>query len=600
MDKSDVKNVEISKGQILDSGILEILSGGSMDTYRRLLRDKTKGQAEADIFKVFEYITNFHFNPHDVGREFESPFNLYVVRCPNPDNLTLEQVEVLKEVIPEIADPELKARICDFVWLKNKDVSCAKDAVLAYMESAQNLEDLDRWTTSADRIHRAFHLTRLMSDNGLEEKLVAQIKSTIERINGNDPSFYTLNLLEQLLSQGYKIDEYATLIESVAKKSAKNKNWWQSECYWELLRTLFRKEKNYSEFNRVTEALSTNYEQQAIISATAEKPSHFGAAGELQSAIALLMELPNEEKRNIKINKLHRTLLEYQKKIPDEMTSITSDSLDISSYVKQSRKLVAKADVKEAIKTLCMIQKVPEFSDIRNQVEESIKNHAFIHIANEVLIDSSGKTKAKKDALLGSESKKYEAAVLAEMYRSVGSEWAVIVQGVIEPARMQINTDHRVSQQDFDCILNGNPLVMVDRKPLLALGLWYGMLGRFSESSHILVNQLENILRLALIQNNLIPVSITAQGIQKDFTLTKIFDSFESDLKNIFTEDLYFNLRALLIEEYGANLRNNLNHGLMSYGEIENSVSSRYVWWLTIHLLYLVKATYQRKDTLED
>lgn len=600
MDMSDIKNITITKKQIMDSGILTLLSGSCMDSYRRILREEMKNQDDVGVYKVFEYLANFHFDPSDSGREFESPFNLYVVRRPSPDHLTNDQTIVLKDIISEIEDPELKARVCDFVWLKTKNTDCVKRAILSYLESALTLEDLERWTTSGDRIQRAFYLARLISDHDLEKKIVSQIKDTVERIDGNDPSFYTHNLLSQLLNQGYKIDDYKLLIESIAKKAAGDKNWWKSESYWELLRTVFRKEKNDTELTRVIEALSANYEQQAEISATAAKPSHFGAAGELQSAIALLMELPNDEKRNIRINKLHRTLLEYQRKIPDEMTSVTGDGLDISKTVRRAKELVTKEDPKETIETLCIIQKIPETSDIRKQVEESIKNHVFMHIANETLIDSSGKTKAKKEALIGSESEKRAAAVLSEMYRCIGSEWAVIVQGVIEPARMTINATHRINKEDFDCILNGNPLVMVDRKPLLALGLWYGMLGRFSESAHILVNQLESILRLALMQNNLIPVSITTQGIQKDLTLTKIFDSFETDLKKMFTDDLYFNLRALLIEEYGANLRNNLNHGLMSYDEIENSVSSRYLWWITMHILFLAKATYQRKDLPEE
>lgn len=600
MEMSDINSVKITRKEVLGSGILTLLSGGSMDSYRKTLREHTTEQDDVDVYTVFLYLVNFHFNPTDSGREFETPFNLYAVRRPNPDHLTDEQTATLKEISSEINDPELKARVCDFIWLKTKDVDCAKNAILAYLESALNLENREKWTTSADRIHRAFYLVRLLSNQELEKKVVSQIKDTIQRINGSDPSFYTHNLLSQLYDQKYNIDEYKPLIESIAQKAADEQNWWKSESYWELLRTLLRKEKNDLELIRVTEALSENCVKQAEISATAKKPSHFGASGELQSAITLLMELPNEEKRNLKINRLHKILLEYQKKIPGEMTAITSDGVDISKTVKRAKELVTKESVKESINTLCVIQKIPETTDIRKQVEESIKNHVFMHIASETLIDSSGKTKAKKEALLGSESTKREAAVLTEMYRCVGSEWAVIVQGVIEPARMQINADHRINKEDFNCLLNGNPLVMVDRKSLLALGLWYGMLGRFSESAHILVNQLENILRLALIQNNLIPVSITPRGIQKDFTLSKIFTSFESDLKKVFTEDIYFNLRALLIEEYGANLRNNLNHGLMSYDEIENSVSSRYLWWITMHILFLAKATYQRKDFPEE
>ncbi len=49
-------------------------------------------------------------------------------------------------------------------------------------------------------------------------------------------------------------------------------------------------------------------------------------------------------------------------------------------------------------------------------------------------------------------------------------------------------------------------------------------------------------------------------------------------------DDMAFNLRALLIEKFGQNLRNMVAHGLAEEA-LMASEPPIYLWWLTIHLL---------------
>jgi hypothetical protein len=55
---------------------------------------------------------------------------------------------------------------------------------------------------------------------------------------------------------------------------------------------------------------------------------------------------------------------------------------------------------------------------------------------------------------------------------------------------------------------------------------------------------------------------------------------YHEDVEKVLGPDLVFTLRALLIEPgFGANLRNNLSHGLMSTDQFVDN-DSIYSWWL--------------------
>jgi hypothetical protein len=72
-------------------------------------------------------------------------------------------------------------------------------------------------------------------------------------------------------------------------------------------------------------------------------------------------------------------------------------------------------------------------------------------------------------------------------------------------------------------------------------------------------------------------------GIQQDRDLGSLL--FMQEATKVFGEDLLFELRGLLIEKNGTNLRNAAAHGILSSGQSEGD-QSVYFWWLTLVLLF--------------
>ena len=66
-----------------------------------------------------------------------------------------EDLDLLEAVVESIADPELKARMADVLWLRRHDYRVAMLAIDAYLNSAAVLEDPDGWPPFAERVERA-------------------------------------------------------------------------------------------------------------------------------------------------------------------------------------------------------------------------------------------------------------------------------------------------------------------------------------------------------------------------------------------------------------------------------------------------------------
>src|SRR5207245_94359 len=97
--------------------------------------------------------------------------------------------------------------------------------------------------------------------------------------------------------------------------------------------------------------------------------------------------------------------------------------------------------------------------------------------------------------------------------------------------------------------------------------------GDYLTATNLLMPQLENALRYVLDQRGILTSSIDEDGIQEEFDLNKLLRSPEhyAALADVFGEDTVFDLRGLLVERMGSNLRNMVAHGLIDHDQFYSS-----------------------------
>ena len=97
---------------------------------------------------------------------------------------------------------------------------------------------------------------------------------------------------------------------------------------------------------------------------------------------------------------------------------------------------------------------------------------------------------------------------------------------------------------------------------------------------HLLIPQLEASLRYVIQQHGGV-TSTLKQGIQKERDMNDPL--WDPITEQIFGADMLFDLRGIPIERFGANIRNDLAHGLIHEGGFY-SAEAIYLWWLVIRL----------------
>lgn len=518
------------------------------------------------------------------------------------DNIKQEHLTILKEWVEEISDCELKARIADICWIRNKkEYKLAQIAINSYLESAKLLEDPIEWTFLVDRVERAIRLARSANQKTQADKIISYIEQTLLKYNGEDPFFLSARLME-ILQEFKKGDPsvYAPLAEKLASSSKKEHNWHKARIYWEIVIGWYRKSKNSVEEYKASVAYAKTYVKEAKDKIKQVPPNYFLASLDLVHAIEAfrktieylnnINDIDKKQKKIKKIKnlaeKLELKLVNYQQKSTQAMQSFSSE-VDMTNSAEKTIDIIKGKTLHEAILTLAVsILRPTPFLTIKEQTEQQTNLRVFQQIFTPIYINEMGKTIGYNPSI---EDQTYELAVL---YQQADA------QGIIEPARYQILLEHHVKASDFIPIVTNNPFVPKGREEIYIRALYSGLIGDFLVAGHLLIPQIENSIRSCVKRQGAI-TSWLDNKIQDEYIMSALFEKRKSEMEAIFGIDITFHLIALLNRKgFGSNLRNLMAHGLLSYPDFY-SLNVVYLWWITLHLCCLPLIVNNREQETE-
>ncbi|KHG42736.1 MAG: DUF4209 domain-containing protein [Aphanizomenon flos-aquae KM1D3_PB] len=594
-------NPPLTKQDFINSGCKEVVNSSERKeclSYHMTFWNKAK-QAEAVVnireqivFEILAFVTGAAINPELNDEFFGEVFS----------NLAEEYLNFLTEIAPEISDPELQARVADILWVKNGNYQMAQLAVEAYLESAKQLEDPQKWTHCVDRIERSLRLARKI--NYKPEIVIEYIDEVLNRYQGEDPLWLSIKLHELLqdekninLLQKTKLlntSKYSDLAKKGAIFQESSKEWDKVRNYWKIKAEWHRIEKNVEKAYTARMSAAETYIKESEDSLTKHPTPYFKASHDLQKAFEAFERLQSqgteEEKAVIKnkLEQIHKRLLEYQQKSSNELITISSEfKFNISEEVELARSQVKGKEFPEAILALAVLATPPKVSELQKMVEENVVLSRFFPI---VKMNEMGKVVARRNSNDEEKVIRYEMHVEAIGYQKI------FAQAFIEPARKQIisehiiqkSEDHKIKESYLLPLVSNNPFVPSGREHLFVKGLYAGLIGDFITSTHILIPQIENSVRYLLSNRGAITSGIDNKnnGIQQENNLnTTLFPSKYPQITSIFDEDTLFELQGLLIEKSGSNLRNRMAHGLINDNEFFSPIFS-YLWWVTLRLCF--------------
>lgn len=110
--------------------------------------------------------------------------------------------------------------------------------------------------------------------------------------------------------------------------------------------------------------------------------------------------------------------------------------------------------------------------------------------------------------------------------------------------------------------MSDNFIIPQGRENIFKNAIYMALNNQEYEAIHILAPQVENLFRALAKELGAITVTLEEDGTSKEKLLTSVFDLPE--LLDAYDNDILFLFRGLLNEQAGANIRNNIAHGLLT------------------------------------
>jgi hypothetical protein len=539
------------------------------------------------VYSFLNVIASFHATPDSRVSPYQSMWQKSDgTRSLNPDDLTEGDLDALQATVHAMEDPEFQARVADVLWIRRKDFKAAKIAVSAFLASAERVKTEDLWPPYIDRLDRA---ARIAGTRGFETECKAvtdAVEAAILEFENNLKSGLLCNRLMGIL---FSLEEgdprhYAVLSERLACDFQNAGDWHFSEAYWQMAESWHRRAKNETELQRCQiEAAECNVQR------AEDCPKFASAAHWMGRGLEGLRRARADVAR---IKEVHSKFLSLQKKSLGELTPLDFDPESIPGFL-ENRKDVQQAavahvsghDFQKAILRFALFGSPTNVEELKENERNNSEDTIWDKLFGANRLDRDGKISEIMPAmgLVGDDPD--QVAFRQKLVQTASmTTWPTAVDWRIEPARFTIAQEHSIRLKDLAFLVTNNPFIPAGHEGIYLRGIQAGFFGDWLVAMHLLIPQLEASLRHVLQQYGVVTSTLDSDGTQKERDINQLL--WDSKADEIFGADILFDLRGILIERFGCNMRNEMAHGLIYEGGFYRA-ESIYLWWLVIRLCWI-------------
>jgi hypothetical protein len=495
----------------------------------------------------------------------------------SPEQLTPEQAKDFAILAPAIQMPEIRATFADVAWLRIRgNPDGARLAVAAYLASARNLEDPEQWSEGIARAERAVRLGRsLGADDPAFRSAGEYLLEVVRKYRGEDPLFLTGEAVALLLE--FEIGDPATYVEPLrraADGAIARKNFHLARHYLELLAKLHRGRGDADAMNAALREVAQTFETEARLRESAG--DYAIAVHNFNQAVQAYRRVP---KSAAEIEALRLELKRVEPASLAQLKRIAGPTINISEFARVAREHVAGKELREAILRLAHVAPLANVEEMRKTAVYTIKQFPLSHLSTTTVVDSEGRTVGV--ARGGDIGEPREDAIFAEVVSHMIHQRRFAVQARIVPALNQLLLEHAVTQRDLMGLCAYSPFFPPQHERIFAEGLHAGFHSDFMTAIHLLVPQIENSFRHLMTDKNMVTTKLDQYGVQRQIDLSDLV--IDSRLETILSKNVLLELRTLLTDNRGPNLRHALAHGMLGDDECF-SAEALYAWWLVLVL----------------
>lgn len=497
------------------------------------------------------------------------------------DDFQVTDIELLIAAASAVDPVWMKAQLFDILWLLSKDYRHGQNSVLAYLKWFDDAFDPNKWVKCDQIIRRALDISKQLGKSTQDYKQVRQtINQAIFELNGTDPLFLSINLIELVLPDASHEDaeKYLHLVNKIIRQriDEQNKNLHLVEETFSIQRSLLKRLNYDEDIIKSYLNLGDYYEKQA--DKLLDEDNVFSAIVLLKKACSVYSKIKCEKLLAVRaqISQLQKKTINLMKPVPFEVNvqpireaiSRLFSGLTLQETIIQFGRFVPFYKVEEVEQGVIEEQKQFIFkslfpSAVLNAYGQVTENIPPLDIENPT---GNPDLFHKHMVYFVSERRRFgEAIALNFAYR--------FLQGA-----------GTLNDTDLDFLIYDNPIIPDGREEIIRIGLYLGLSGRLYASMHILLPQMEHMIRTLVDLCGDTVTFLKDDGKEEYKPLSQLFKS--EKLHECYSEDIIFTFHSIMDDPAGENLRNLNAHGLLD-ANIGNSESAFHFLCLVIKFLSL-------------
>ena len=477
-----------------------------------------------------------------------------------------------------LQDPELRARFLDVLWVQARSFTAAKGAIDAYIAAALRLEHPEEWNSGQKRLERGLRLAAGLGRGGADLRLrvLGEIEATLHRYRGMDPLYLTMQLTRLLLEfehgDAMQFSEYALVAATGAEVT---QDFRRAKDYYQLAAECHRVACNTDCEVVALRCSAECLVKEAELAHLQPGRGAMAAASILSDAVVAMRQVPDGRARAVE---LHDRLISLQKEAVGELKAI-STSMDATKLVHRALRAVQDKPLKEAIFALCAMAQPPSIAKLKRDVHEQARVAVLGSLLSSQVLNSRGQVVAIAPGLENGADDLKQEGLRWRMFRQAGMYRSLTVQARLNPARIEIHSTHSPDRQDIAGLIQHSPWIPPGHAESVMRALVAGFQGDMIVSGHLVPPQLEAMVRHVVEFQGGTTSKLEPGGVQPERSLGPLLETPEA--LHAFGEDGVFELQDLFTEQLGANLRNEVAHGLLDDSSLF-AADVLYAWWLLL------------------
>lgn len=511
---------------------------------------------DKQIYSLIKNMCSLHAKISVKDIVFQPSIELFGKRSFGIQDMSEDDFVLLETLDLSLLPVNIRARVADLLWTEKKIYDKALVAIDSYIALFNLLFSDDDWLESLDMIRRALSISTQIKQREKHDDACQMLYNHILRINGTGDTFLSLHLIEIVIGEKYgDTNTLIAILNGIVQNSDSDVR--KVEIAFDLLRECFKWKKDSPGICSTNVALAHYYEKKASELTSDDFRSLVIAEGYLKKAVFLY----RSNKETEQAEKIQKRIVQLQGRIPKTMGAFQR-SYDVSNLYEYMVECFEGLSFQEALLRLTQFTTFRKKEDVKKAVLNELKEYPLSHLFKKTFTNSTGQTVLTLAPLDMHDPEKNQELLTAHIHQQFLKYENIEGDLYLRRALGIIRDRYDFQPNDLDCLILDNPIIPQGRERIFRSAIYMALNGQEYEAIHILSSQMENLFRNLARELGALTVTLENDGTSKEKLLTSVFDLPE--LIDAYDNDILFLFKGLLNEQAGANIRNNVAHGLLT------------------------------------